>query len=93
MKEPSSNLIGISFLILALLINSLQPVAVKWIGGSYPILEMVVLRNLVALPFTLLLFRSEGRRGLPTTQKFSHEFVRRSCYWARKSSPSAGWRI
>lgn len=76
MTRSGSNIKGISFLILALLINSLQPVAVKWMGGSYPILEMVVLRNLVALPFTLLFFRYEGRRGLPTTQKFGAEFVR-----------------
>jgi drug/metabolite transporter (DMT)-like permease len=49
---------------------------VKWLGGNYPVLEMVVLRNLVALPFTLLFFRYEGRRGLPTTQRFKIEFIR-----------------
>lgn len=76
MTKPGSNLKGISFLILAQLINSLQPVAVKWMGGNYPILEMVVLRNLVALPFTLLFFHYEGRRGSPTTQNFEAEFIR-----------------
>lgn len=76
MKNSGSNFKGICFLILAMLINSLQPVAVKWIGGSYPILEMVVLRNLVALPFTLLFFRYEGRRGLPATQRLGPEVIR-----------------
>jgi drug/metabolite transporter (DMT)-like permease len=49
---------------------------VKGMGGSYPVLEMVVFRNLVALPFTLLFFRYEGRRGFPTTPKFGAEFMR-----------------
>jgi drug/metabolite transporter (DMT)-like permease len=49
---------------------------VKWLGGSYPVLEMVVLRNLIALPFTLLFYRFEGKRGLPTTQQFKLEFIR-----------------
>ncbi len=61
---------------LAMLIISLQGIVVKWIGGSYPVLEMVIFRNLVALPFTLLFFRLEGKRGLPTTPQFRLECVR-----------------
>ena len=76
MTEISANVKGISFLILALLINSLQSIAVKWLGGSYPVLELLVLRNLVALPFTLLFFRYEGKGGLPTTHQFRLEFIR-----------------
>jgi drug/metabolite transporter (DMT)-like permease len=76
MTKTSSNLQGISFLILAMLIISLQSIAVKRLGGSYPVLEMVVLRNLVALPFTLLFFRFEGKQGLPTTNQFKLEFIR-----------------
>jgi len=76
MTKINSNVKGISFLILAMLIISVQSIAVKWIGGSYPVLEMVVLRNLVALPFTLLFFRYEGERGLPTTKQFKLEFIR-----------------
>ena len=74
--KPNTNVKGISFLVLAMLIISLQGIVVKWIGGSYPVLEMVVLRNLVALPFTLLFFRFEGKRGLPTTKQFKLEFLR-----------------
>lgn len=76
MTKINPNLKGIGFLILAMLIISIQSIAVKWLGGSYPVLEMVVLRNLVALPFTLLFFRYEGKRGLPTTKQFRLEFIR-----------------
>jgi drug/metabolite transporter (DMT)-like permease len=74
--KPNTNIKGISFLVLAMLIISFQGIVVKWIGGSYPVLEMVVFRNLVALPFTLLFFRLEGKRGLPTTPQFKLEFLR-----------------
>lgn len=59
-----------------MLIISLQGIVVKLIGGNYPVLEMVVLRNLVALPITLLFFRNEGKRGIPTTPQFKLEFIR-----------------
>jgi drug/metabolite transporter (DMT)-like permease len=36
----------------------------------------VVLRNLVALPLTLLFFRFEGKVGLPATNQFKLEFTR-----------------
>ena len=76
MTKANSNVRGIGFLILAMFIISLQSIAVKGLGGDYPVLEMVVLRNLVALPFTLFFFRYEGKRGLPTTKQFKREFIR-----------------
>jgi drug/metabolite transporter (DMT)-like permease len=76
MTKPNSNVKGILFLLLAMLTGSLQSIAVKGLGGSYPVLEMVVLRNLVALPFTLLFFRLEGNRGRPTTEHGRLEFIR-----------------
>jgi drug/metabolite transporter (DMT)-like permease len=76
MTKVSSNAKGILFLLLAMLIISFQSIAVKWLGGEYPVLEMVLLRNLVALPFTLLFFRYEGKRGLPITKQFKLEFTR-----------------
>ena len=54
MVSTSSNFKGIGFLLLALLIGSLQAVAVKWIGGNYSVLEIVTFRSLVALPITLV---------------------------------------
>jgi drug/metabolite transporter (DMT)-like permease len=76
MKTTSSNVKGVSFLVLAILIFSLQNIAVKWIGGDYSILEIVTFRSLIALPCTLILFRWEGKRGLPTTQRHKLEYVR-----------------
>ena len=66
---PSSSLRGVGFLVLGMLIFSLQDIAVKWIGGSYPVLEIVTFRSFVALPLTLLFFRFEGGRGWPTTRR------------------------
>ena len=49
----SSNLRGVGFLILGMLIFSLQDVAVKWIGGDYSVLEIVAFRSVVALPINI----------------------------------------
>ena len=76
MKTTNKNLLGIGFLLLAMLIGSLQSVAVKWIGGNYSVLEIVTFRSLVALPITLLFFRLEGGKGLPTTSQPKLQYVR-----------------
>lgn len=76
-----SNLRGIGFLVLGMLIFSLQDVSVKWLGGGYPVLEIVIFRSLVALPLTILFFRAEGGRGLPTTQQHKLEYVRGIFYF------------
>jgi drug/metabolite transporter (DMT)-like permease len=74
--KMSSNVKGVSFLVLAALIISLQNIAVKWIGGDYSALEIVAFRSLIALPCTLLFYRYEGQRGLPTTQQPKLEYMR-----------------
>jgi len=76
MNKTSSNIQGVGFLVLAMLIFSLQNIAVKWIGGDYSILEIVTFRSLIALPCTLILFRWEGKRGLPPTRRHKLEYVR-----------------
>ncbi len=76
MITTNSNLKGIGFLLLAMLIGSLQAVAVKWIGGNYSVLEIVTFRSLVALPITILFFRLEGGKGLPTTSNLKLQVVR-----------------
>lgn len=75
----SSNIQGVGFLVLALLILSLQDIAVKWIGGDYSVLEIVAIRSLTSLPFALLFYRAEGRRGLPTTERHWLEYGRGLC--------------
>ena len=74
--KTSSNIQGVGFLVLALLIFSLQNIAVKWIGGDYSVLEIVTFRSIIALPCTLLFYRYEGKGGLPTTQRYKLEYVR-----------------
>lgn len=76
MNKIDSNIRGIGFLVLAMLIISLQSIAIKWIAGDYPVLEIVIFRSIVALPLTLLVFRYEGGRGLPTTQRKKLEILR-----------------
>jgi drug/metabolite transporter (DMT)-like permease len=76
MTKTGSSVKGVSFLVLAILIFSLQNIAVKWIGGDYSVLEIVAFRSLIALPCTLLFYRYEGQRGLPSTQRHKLEYVR-----------------
>ena len=76
MTKRSSNVSGIGYLVLALLILSLQSIAVKWIGGNYSIMEIVMFRSFIALPCTILLYRLEGKPGLPATQQPTLEYVR-----------------
>jgi len=76
MNKTSNNIKGVGFLVLALLIISLQNIVIKWIGGDYPILEIVFFRSLIALPCSILFFRLEGKKGLPSTQKHKLEYAR-----------------
>ena len=79
MKAADKNILGVGSLVLAYLIFSLQDIAVKWIGGSYPILEIVIFRGLMALPVTVLFFRLEGQRGRPATRRHTLEYARGFC--------------
>lgn len=72
----NDNTRGVGFLVLAMLIFSLQDIAVKGIGGDYSVMEIVTFRSIVAMPCTLLLFRLEGRWGWPTTQQPRLESLR-----------------
>lgn len=76
MNTTTNAIRGVSFLVLSLLIFSLQDVAIKWIGGGYPVSEIVLFRSIVALPVALLFVRAEGQRGLPTTRRRTLEYVR-----------------
>ena len=76
MKTSNHNVLGVGFVILALLTFSLQDIAVKGMGGRYPVLEIVLLRTIVSIPCTLLLFYYEGGRGLPITQQSRLELLR-----------------
>jgi drug/metabolite transporter (DMT)-like permease len=70
---------GVSLLVLSLLVFSLQDIAIKWMGGDYPVSEIVLFRSLVALPAALLFVRAEGQRGFPTTRQRTLEYTRGLC--------------
>lgn len=74
--KTNDNIRAIGFLLIALLIFSLQNIAVKGISGNYSILQIVTFRSLIALPATLLFYRSEGKHGLPKTKRYKLELVR-----------------
>ena len=76
MKSTNNNISGAASLLLAILIFSLQDIAVKWIGADYPVFEIVLFRSLIALPCTFFFLRYEGIRGLPTTQRSGLEYLR-----------------
>jgi S-adenosylmethionine uptake transporter len=76
MNRPNTAIRGVSFLVLSLLIFSLQDIAIKWIGGDYPVSEIVLFRSIVALPAALLFVRGEGQRGLPRTERRTLEYAR-----------------
>ena len=81
MKITNKNLLGVGSLVLGILIFSLQDIAVKGMGGSYPVLEIVIFRTMIAMPATLFFFRMEGGRGLPTTKQYKLEFARGLFYF------------
>jgi hypothetical protein len=68
-QENKANLMSVGFLVMAVFVISLQNIAIKWIGGDYTVLEIVTIRSLVALPFTLLFYRLEGKLGFSKTQQ------------------------
>ena len=76
------NIKGIAALVLGIFIFSLQGVVIKTIGGHYPVLEIVLLRSLVAMPFTLMFYRMEGKRGLPQTKRMGMEMLRGATQFA-----------
>jgi drug/metabolite transporter (DMT)-like permease len=79
MNRTTTTIRGVGFLVLSLLTFSLQDIAVKWIGGNYPVSEIVLFRSIVALPVALLFARAEGQRGLPTSRRRALEYVRGLC--------------
>ncbi|NET74347.1 MAG: EamA/RhaT family transporter, partial [Sphaerospermopsis sp. SIO1G2] len=63
MTQQTDNMQGILWIIAGMFIFSLQNIAIKWISGGYPIFQIVIIRCLMALPLTVILFRLEGGRG------------------------------
>ncbi len=85
-STSGSSLRGVGFIVLARFVFSLQDIAVKWISGDYPVLEIVAIRTIIAIPLTLLIYRFEGRRGFPTTRRIKLELLRGLCYFLSYTS-------
>lgn len=76
MTKFSNNVQGIIWIVVGMFIFSFQNIAIKSLSGGYPVLQIVILRSLVALPATILLFWFEGNRGLPSTSQKRLEYLR-----------------
>ncbi|MEM7347170.1 MAG: DMT family transporter [Chloroflexota bacterium] len=74
--NTNPNIQGIYYLIAGMFVLSLQNIAVRAIYEGYAVLQIVVIRSLVALPLILLFFRYEGHRGLPKTSRTWLQFLR-----------------
>lgn len=75
--HANANLQGVAFLIAGMWILSLQNIAVKSIDDGYAVLQIVVVRSIIAIPCTYLLYRYyEGNRGFPQTQQPKLQFWR-----------------
>lgn len=87
----NNNLLGITSIVLSMLIFSLQDIAVKGMGGSYPILEIVIFRALMAMPITLLLFRFEGGRGYHAAKTSFSNICAASCSFSPTQPTLWAW--
>jgi len=54
---------------VAMFVSSLQNIAIRFIYENYAVLEIVIIRSLIALPCTLLFLRFEGNKTLPHTTR------------------------
>ncbi len=64
---------GIALMVLAVGIYSVMDAMVKWLGPSYPVLEIVFFRSLFAfLPIAYLLWRSGSLAALRTVHPLGH---------------------
>lgn len=75
-SKLSANVQGVIFLVSAMFIFSLQNIAIKSISGDYPVLQIVIIRSIVALPCSYFFFYREGRRGWPNTGHWRMEILR-----------------
>lgn len=76
MSKFTNNIQGIIWIVVAMFIFSFQNIAIKSLSGGYPVLQIVILRSLVALPATIILYQFEGNRGLPSTKQKRLEYLR-----------------
>ena len=74
--RQNSTLRGISLLLLAMLIFSIQDIIVKLISSDYALLEIVIIRSIFALPFVLLILRFNGGMAKLRTESLHLHLLR-----------------
>ncbi len=63
---------GIALMVLAVGLYSIMDAMVKWLGPSYPVLEIVFFRSLFAfVPIAYVLWRSGSLAGLRTSRPWA----------------------
>ncbi|MHA1601307.1 MAG: DMT family transporter [Alphaproteobacteria bacterium] len=64
---------GIVLMLISVVLFSCMDVVVKWLGATYPILQIVFFRSLFAfIPLGLFIFRGIGLAALRTRRPFQH---------------------
>ena len=67
---------SILILLVAFLLLSLTDVVIKLLSGGYPMLEIVIIRTVFALPIVLWIFRRSGRWVELKKIEYTKEFIR-----------------
>jgi drug/metabolite transporter (DMT)-like permease len=73
---------AIGFLIAGVLVYSLHDVIIKWISGSYPVHEIVLIRSIFAVFPILVIARLEGGFYLLRTTRYGRHAIRASLMFA-----------
>ena len=68
-SSPGASVRGIYCVVAAMVAMSTQDMVIKWISGSYPLHEIVLVRGLVAILLTLFIVRHEGGLVLLRTRR------------------------
>lgn len=67
---------AILFVILAIALLTVQDAVIKWLTERYPVIEILFIRSLVAMPTILLLLGVTGRLRLLRTRRFGPHLLR-----------------
>lgn len=57
---PDRSGLAVALILTAMLLISVNDMVIKWLSGGYPLHQMVLVRSLIALPFTLVILQFEG---------------------------------
>ena len=73
---------GVAFLLVKIVVFSLQDVIIKWMSGDYPVHEIVFVRSIFALALILLMTRLNGGLGQLKTRHVAAHTTRAALLFA-----------